>query len=78
MVFLTVFGDVVELQVEEDFVASFLELGDDPGSGGIKQLHADLDKGFFLLKLVQESQRLFPAGEIRGNDDVLSHGVRLL
>ena len=46
---------------------------------GVKELHADLHKGLFPGgEAVQKGQGLFQSGEIQGDDDVFTHGARLL
>ena len=71
-------GNVVELQIQKNFVAPSLDLPDNLGTFGIVQLHADFHKGFFTGKPVQEGQGLLPASKIAGHDHIFTHGVHLL
>ena len=71
-------GDVVELQIQEDLVAAGLDLPDDGGALRVVELHADLHKGLLLGELVQKRQGLCLAVKIQRDDDVLTHGARLL
>ena len=71
-------GNVMELEIQKDLVSPRPDLPDNRGAFRIEQLHADLHKGLFLRKLIQKSQRLFPAVEIQRNDNVLTHDVLLL
>ena len=73
-------GDVVELQVQENFVPPGLDLPDDGGALGVVELHADLHEGLARLpgEAVQETEGLLPALEVQCDDYVLTHCVLLL
>ena len=59
-------------------MAPGLDLADDGRTFGKKQLHADLDKGFFTREMIQKFQRTLAAGKIQRDDDVFTHDVLLL
>ena len=66
-------GDVVELQIQENLMASGLQLPDNAGALGIVQLHADFHEGLAPGELVQEGKGCLRAGKIAGYDYVLTH-----
>ena len=68
-------GNIVKLQVEEDLVATGLDLTDDGGTLGVVQLHADLHEGLSVqtLEEIEECEYLFCAVKITGYNDVFSH-----
>ena len=71
-------GNVVQLQIEEDLVASCLDVTDDLRSLRIKKLHADLDERLFSGEAVEKRERFLPSVKVQCDDDVFTHGVRLL
>ena len=66
-------GNVVELQIQKDPVASGLDLPDNGGPLGIVQLHADLHKGLLPGELIEEGEGFLPVFKIQRNDYILSH-----
>ena len=70
--------NVVELEVQEDFVTPCLDFADDGRTLGIEQLHADLHKRLAVCELIEKGQRLFAAVKIQSDDYVFTHGVHLL
>ena len=71
-------GNVVKLQIEENFMAPGLDFPHDAGAFGIVQLHADFHKGLAPGELVQKCKGSLGRGKIAGYDNVLTHCVRLL
>ena len=71
-------GDVAELEVEENFVAAALDLAHDLRPFGVKEFHAHLDKGLFAGEAVEEGKRFLAVREVQSDDDVFTHGARLL
>ena len=71
-------GDVVQLEIEEDLVASGLDLADDGRALGVEQLHADLHERLFAGETVEKRERFLLAVKVQGDDDVFTHDVRLL
>ena len=62
----------MQLQVQKDSVPARLQLPDDVGTGGIIQLHADLDEGAVLPETVQKGKRLFGRRKIT-RDNHITH-----
>ena len=71
-------GDVVQLEIEKDLVASGLDLADDGRALGVEQLHADLHERLFAGEAVEKRERFLLAVKVQGDDDVFTHDVRLL
>ena len=71
-------GDVAELEIEENLVAAALDLAHDLRPFGVEKFHADLHEGLFAGEAVEEGKRFLAAGEVEGDDDVFTHGARLL
>ena len=63
----------MELQVQENFVASGLDLPDNLRTFCIEKLHADFHKGLLLRELVQEGENLLPAGKIASYNYIFTH-----
>ncbi len=64
-------GDVVEFEVEEDFEVALEEAVDDLVSGGVVELHADLEPAAGVLELVDEAERFVGGGEVEGYDEAV-------
>ena len=71
-------GNVVELQIQENLVAPGLNLPDNGGAFGVVQLHTNFYKGLLPFKFVQKRENLLCAGKVAGNNNILTHCVRLL
>ena len=71
-------GNVMQLEIQKDFMSATANFPHDGGPFGVKQLHADLHKGLFLREAVQKSQCFFLAVKVQRNDNVLTHDVLLL
>ena len=71
-------GNIVELQIQKDLVATGLDLADDLRPFGIVQLHADLHKGLAPGELIQKGEHLLLAAEIAGDDHIFTHACILL
>ena len=71
--------NVVELEVQEDFVTPCLDFADDGRTLGIEQLHADFQKGFALLVLkeVEEPEGVFRRLEVAGYDYIVLHNIQI-
>ena len=65
MALFTVLGMSWSFRSRKIVVAHALDLAHDIRPFAVKQLHADLDKGFFLLELPEEIQRLLGIRESR-------------
>ena len=59
-------------------MAAALDLAHDLRPFGVEKFHADLHEGLFAGEAVEESKRFLAAGEVEGDDDVFTHGARLL
>ena len=71
-------GNVVQFEVEKNFVAARLDLTHDRGAFGVEELHADLHEGLFAGEAVEKREGLFLAVKIQRDDNVLTHGGHLL
>ena len=68
-------GDVVQFQIQEDFVASFLDFFYDSGTFCIEQFHTHFQErfSFFVFKVVQKCHQFCLAVKVAGNDYVSVH-----
>src|SRR5690606_27735264 len=67
-------GNVVQLQIEKDVATPLLQPLHPAGAGGVKELHAHLDEGFFLrLQPGQKGFRLLRRRRIQGDDHTSPH-----
>ena len=68
----------MKLEVKENLVSSLFDFSYDVGSCRIKQLHADFNIRLFLGETVEEFHAFVLAVKVAGNNNVLTHCVRLL
>ena len=68
-------GDIVEFEVEEDFMASCFDFANDGRAFCIEELHTDFYERFFALEFIEELESFFCGRKIAGNNDVFSHFI---
>ena len=63
----------MQLQIQEDLMASLFDFTDDGRSFCVEEFHADLYIRLFFCEMIQKSESLFRRGEVTGDDYVFSH-----